>query len=83
MFWNDRFAPPLAVIFRWQHLAANNLPARVKIAQATQGLPSGRPRAPMAPVNDKDASLIEAALERLAAAVAFPEAARQVLAARG
>lgn len=66
----------------WQHLAANNLPARVKVAQAAQGLPSGKPRAPMAFVNGKDTSLIAAALERLNA-LAFPEAARQALSGRG
>lgn len=51
----------------WQHLAANNLPARVKAAQTAQGIAAGAARAPMSPVGTEDEAQIRKALQRLAA----------------
>lgn len=46
----------------WMALSAPNLPARVKAAQAAQGLPVSFPRAPMAPVSPDEQKAIEQAL---------------------
>jgi len=49
----------------WRSLAAPNLPARVKAAQALQGVDAGQPRSPMSPAPaDSEAGLAEA-LRRL------------------
>ena len=49
----------------WRHLAAGNLPARVKAAQTVQGRAAGCPRAPMAQVGSDDIALIRTAIGRL------------------
>lgn len=49
----------------WMALTGTNLPARVKVAQALQGLASGRPRSPMATVSEAERDRIAQALVRL------------------
>lgn len=51
----------------WEHLAAQNLPARVKAAQAAQGMAAGLPRAPMEPVSPDLAARIAAVIGRIRA----------------
>ena len=49
----------------WNALAADNLPACTKHAQALQGVPSGQPRAPMPPASAAQQRAIQAALREL------------------
>lgn len=49
----------------WSHLSSKNLPSRVKAAQDIQGIPSGPPRAPMAPVTGSEGELLRAAIHKL------------------
>lgn len=49
----------------WQSLSAANLPARVKAAQTSQGVPSGPARSPMASVQASVSQAIVAALKDL------------------
>ncbi|WP_168166129.1 dihydrodipicolinate synthase family protein [Bosea sp. PAMC 26642] len=51
----------------WSHLSAKNLPARVKVAQSVQGIPSGHPRAPMAGVLRSEKEAIRTAVRTLEA----------------
>ncbi len=50
----------------WVTLAGPNLPAKVKAAQELQGVPAGRPRAPMAPASTAERDRIAKALAGLA-----------------
>lgn len=50
----------------WSHLAAPNLPARVKLAQTLQGAPAGHPRRPMTTPGDRVRDGLQQALGRLA-----------------
>ncbi len=51
----------------WQTLDGPNLPARVKAAQALQGLPSGHARAPMHDASEAERAAIAGILRRLPA----------------
>ena len=73
MLWNavrsglrkDAIALHDRLLDLWTALAGANLPARVKAAQALQGIPAGLPRQPMTGIDDRERALIADALARL------------------